>query len=72
MEPEFKQFLQTAGPAPVRAEPTEEVWAIEIYEGDKKRVETIKRPLPKRGETETRIPLPAAPQSNDKLPVEAG
>ena len=37
-EPEFKQFLQAASPAPVKAEPTEEVWAIEIYEGDKKRV----------------------------------
>jgi len=76
-EPDFKQFLQAAGPAPVRAEPTEEVWAIDIYEGDKKRVETIKRPLPKRGETEAKISqpgisLPEAPQSSDKLPVEAG
>ena len=71
-EPEFKQFLQAAGPAPVRAEPTEEVWAIEIYEGDKKRVETIKRPLPKRGETEPKISQPAAPQSSDKPAVEAG
>jgi pilus assembly protein CpaB len=71
-EPEFKQFLQSAGPAPVRAEPTEEVWAIEIYEGDKKRVETIKRPLPKRGEKEPTISQPAAPQSNDNPAVEAG
>jgi pilus assembly protein CpaB len=71
-EPDFKQFLQAAGPAPVRAEPTEEVWAIEIYEGDKKRVETIKRPLPKRGESDTKPSQPAESQSSDKLPAEAG
>jgi pilus assembly protein CpaB len=69
-EPEFKQFLQAGTPA--RAEPTEEVWAIEIYEGDKKRVETIKRPLPKRSETEPTITPPAEPQSSDKPAVEAG
>src|SRR5262245_41197896 len=38
-EAEVKQFLQAASPAA-----DEEVWAIEIFEGDTKRVETIKRP----------------------------
>lgn len=71
-EPEFKQFLQATGAAPARAEPTEEVWAIEIYEGDKKRVETIKRPLPKRGESEPNISQPAVPQPTEKPAVEAG
>lgn len=71
-EPEFKQFLQAASPAPVQAEPTEEVWAIDIYEGDKKRVEIIKRPLPKRSETETKLSQPALPQPTEKPAVEAG
>ncbi|HEY2253437.1 MAG TPA: Flp pilus assembly protein CpaB [Planctomycetaceae bacterium] len=71
-EPEFKQFLQAASPAPVKVEPTEEVWAIDIYEGDKKRVEIIKRPLPKRSESEPTISQPAVPQPTEKPAAEAG
>ena len=71
-EPEFKQFLQATGPAPSVAEPSDEVWAIEIYEGDKKRVETIKRRLPKQGDAEPSVSPPAVPQATDKPAVEAG
>jgi pilus assembly protein CpaB len=70
-EASFKQFLQADNQAPTLAEPTEEVWAIEIYEGDKKRVETIKRPLPKRDEAEPKILQPAGHES-DAPAVEAG
>ena len=70
-EPNFKQFL-AAGAAVTPAEPTDEVWTIFIYEGDKKRAETIKRALPKRGETEPTISQPAVPQSTDQPAVEAG
>ena len=71
-EPEFKQFLQAAAPETARAEPTYEVWAIEIYEGDKKRVEIIKRPLPKREDPEPKITQPAVQQATEKPAVEAG
>ena len=54
------------------AEPADEVWAIEIYEGDKKRVETIKRRLPKQGGAEPSVSPPAVPEATDKPAVEAG
>jgi pilus assembly protein CpaB len=50
---ELKQFLQASAPG-AKADADEEVWAIEIFEGDTKRVETIKRPTLKGG-------APAAP-----------
>src|SRR5579872_592443 len=71
-EPNLQQFVQAAAPEPAVAEATEEVWAIEIYEGATKRVETIKRTLPKRAETEPTISQPAVPQSTDEPSVEAG
>jgi len=66
-EAEFKQFLQAASPAGQGAEAAEEeVWAIEIFEGDTRRVETIKRPTLKGGATTAPVSEPAAKSPNDK------
>lgn len=64
-EAEFKQFLQAANPAGQSAA-EEEVWAIEIFEGDTKRVETIKRPTLKGGATAAPVSEPAATAPIDK------
>lgn len=61
-EPEFNKFLQAAS----QPEETEEVWAIEIFEGDTRRVETIKKPLPKGGATVAPGSKPEAPSPTVK------
>lgn len=71
-EPDFKQFLNTAAPAPKALEPTEEVWAIEIFEGETKRIETIKRPLPKEGATKPPVSEPVDQSPTDIPTVQAG
>jgi len=65
-EADVKQFLQAASPAA-----DEEVWAIEIFEGDTKRVETIKRPTLKGGATSPPVSEPALPSPTDKPAVGA-
>src|SRR5579863_7494342 len=65
-EAEFKQFLQAAGPArPAAAATDEEVWAIEIFEGVTRRVETIKRPTLKGGATTTPASEPGEKSPSD-------
>src|SRR5262249_26901423 len=56
---ELKMFLQAAAPAPSQPEAGVEVWAIEIFEGETKRVETIKRPTLKGGATAAPASEPA-------------
>jgi pilus assembly protein CpaB len=70
-DPDFKKFLETASSAPGQTEATEEVWAIEIFEGDTKRVETIKRPILKGGATAPPVAEPAAQSPTDKPAVGA-
>jgi pilus assembly protein CpaB len=65
-EKELKQFLQAASPAPSQPGAGEEVWAIEIFEGETKRVETIKRPTLKGGATASPVSEPAKPSPTDK------
>ena len=65
-EKELKQFLQAAAPAPSQPDPNEEVWAIEIFEGDTKRVETIKRPTLKGGGTTSPVSQPVKQSPTDK------
>jgi hypothetical protein len=45
------------------------VWAIEIFEGDTKRVETIKRPILKGGATAPPVTEPGAQSPTDKPAV---
>jgi hypothetical protein len=71
-EPDFKQFLNAAAPATKAPEPTEEVWAIEIFEGETKRIETIKRPLPKEGATKPAVSEPVDQSPTDIPTVQAG
>ena len=61
---ELKQFLQAA--APVTGSPDEEVWAIEIFEGETKRVETIKRPTLKGGGATSPVTQPVKQSPTDK------
>lgn len=69
----FKEFLQTdSAPEAAPAAPAEDEWAIEIFEGETRRVETIK--IPRRsGGTTTNGPAaaPANKSSTDVPPVEA-
>jgi pilus assembly protein CpaB len=67
-EPEFKA---AASPAPAPNAPSEEVWAIEIYEGETKRVEIIKRPTLKGGATVSPVSEPATQSPTDKPVVGA-
>jgi pilus assembly protein CpaB len=60
---ELKQFLQASAPP---ADAGEEVWAIEIFEGDAKRVETIKRPTLKGGAPAAPVSEPGKPSPTDK------
>jgi len=71
--PDLTKFLQAAAAAkpPSEPEPSEEVWAIEIFEGDTRRVETIKLPAPKGGTTKPRTNEPAEPSPTEKPAVEA-
>ncbi len=70
-EPDFKKFLETASAPSSQPEETEEVWAIEIFEGDTKRVETIKRPILKGGATAPPVTEPGAQSPTDKPAVGA-
>lgn len=69
----FKEFLQTdSAPEAAPEAPAEDEWAIEIFEGETRRVETIK--IPRRsGGTTTNGPAaaPASKSSTDVPPVEA-
>jgi pilus assembly protein CpaB len=69
----FKEFLQTdSAPEAAPEAPAEDEWAIEIFEGETRRVETIK--IPRRsGGTTTNGPAaaPANKSSTDVPPVEA-
>jgi pilus assembly protein CpaB len=63
-EVEVKQFLQAAAaPAPAA---DEEEWVIEIFEGETRRVETIKRPTLKGGATSEPVSEPAQGSPTDK------
>jgi pilus assembly protein CpaB len=68
-EAEVKEFLQaaSAAPAPVA---DEEEWAIEIFEGETRRVETIKRPTLKGGATTAPVSEPEQ-KSPTETPVNA-
>ncbi len=69
--PDFTKFLQAAAPTPSEPELTEEVWAIEIFEGDTRRVETIKLPIPKGGTTKPPASEPAAQSPTETPAAEA-
>lgn len=56
VNPDFKKFVESAAP---KAEPVEEEWAIEIFEGENRRVEKIK--LPRPGEPAAELPAAATP-----------
>jgi len=69
----FKEFLQTdSAPDAAPEAPAEEEWAIEIFEGETRRVETIKVPR-RSGGTTTNGPgaAPANKSSTEVPPVEA-
>ncbi len=69
---EFNKFLATEAPATTQPPiESEEVWAIEIFEGNTKRVETIKKPTLKGGATVPPVVEPAAPSPNDQPAVNA-
>src|SRR5579872_3294245 len=70
-EPEVKQVVETAVAEASDPEPAEEVWAIEIFEGDTKRVEIIKMPTLKGGATKAPATEPAAQSPIDKPAAEA-
>ncbi|MGQ0637405.1 MAG: Flp pilus assembly protein CpaB [Planctomycetaceae bacterium] len=64
--PDFKKFLQSAPAAQV--EVTDDVWAIEIFEGENRRVEQIK--IPRKGDAVTEPPVEtpaAAPHEEEPL-----
>jgi pilus assembly protein CpaB len=65
-EKELKQFLQAATPAVSQPDAGEEVWAIEIFEGEKKRVETIRMPTLKGGATTSPVSPPTKKSPTDK------
>jgi pilus assembly protein CpaB len=71
VEKEFNKFLQAANPATSQPDEGMEVWAIEIFEGDTKRVETIKRPTLKGGATTAPVSEPAQQPPTDKPVVGA-
>jgi pilus assembly protein CpaB len=66
VEKELKQFLQAAAPTPGQPDAGFEVWAIEIFEGETKRVETIKRPTLKGGGTTAPVSEPVKQSPTDK------
>lgn len=75
-EPDAKPAASEPPPivsaTPVSAEPSEEVWAIEIFEGETKRLEIIKLPPPKGRATAPQVTEPAAqPPSGQPAAVEA-
>ncbi|HTI50319.1 MAG TPA: Flp pilus assembly protein CpaB [Planctomycetaceae bacterium] len=71
-----KPVAKTPAPAPtpvkevvvVPEEPEEDVWAIEIFEGETRRVETIKVPLPKRGPVKEQPAEGPATESTAEVP----
>jgi pilus assembly protein CpaB len=66
--------LAAKAPAPVKdvvetpPEPEEDVWAIEIFEGETRRVETIKLPVPKREPVNEQPAEGPATESTAKVP----
>ena len=66
--PDLSKFLQAAAPP---SEPEEEVWAIEIFEGDSRRVETIKMPAPKGGTTKPQAAEPEGQSPTEKPAAQA-
>jgi pilus assembly protein CpaB len=65
---EVKPVVQEVKPV----EPTEESWNITIFEGDKKRVETIKRPVQNPVVKEPQAALPADKPATATPVVQAG